>query len=89
MEQIWQMRACFVNLPRGTSHDSIFQFSLFSTLADIFCSLETPPMYSTYPPKQSCRNDIFSAREPIICSLNKFFAGHKLIQKSVSRNKSC
>ena len=30
---------------KGTSHDSIFQFSLFSTLADIFCSLETPPVY--------------------------------------------
>ena len=35
-----------------------------------FCSLETPRMYWTYPPKQSCRNDIFSAREPNICSLN-------------------
>ena len=46
-------------------------------------------MYLTYPPKQSCRNDIFSAREPNIFSLNfLFFSRHKLIQKSVSRNKS-
>ena len=42
-----------------------------------FCSFETPAMYKTYLPKQSCRNDIFSAREPNICSLNKFFTGHK------------
>ena len=30
---------------KGTSHDSIFQISLFSTLADVFAVLETPPMY--------------------------------------------
>ena len=74
---------------KGTSHDSIFQFSLFFYTCWYFCSLETPPMNWTYPPKQSCRNDIISARGPNICSLNWFFAGPKLIQKSVSRNKSC
>ena len=30
---------------KGTSQDFIFQMSLFSTLADIFAYLETPPMY--------------------------------------------
>ena len=57
-------------LLKGTSHDSIFQFSLFFHTCWYFCSLETPSMYWTYPPKQSCRNDIISAREPNICSLN-------------------
>ena len=28
----------------GTSHDFVFQISHFSTLADIFAYLETPPM---------------------------------------------
>ena len=30
---------------KGTSHDFIFQISLFSTLADIFAYLETSPIY--------------------------------------------
>ena len=42
-----------------------------------------------YIPTQSCRNKIFSAREPNICSLNYSFSKNKLIQKSVSMNKSC
>ena len=29
---------------KGTSHDFIFQISLFSTLSHIFAYLETPPM---------------------------------------------
>ena len=32
-------------LVKGTSHDFVFQISLFSTLAYIFAYLETPPMY--------------------------------------------
>ena len=30
---------------KGTSYDFTFQILLFSTLADIFAYLETPPMY--------------------------------------------
>ena len=52
---------------KGTSHDFIFQF--LSTLADVF-AVSRPPVYYTYPPKKSCRNDIFNARKPNNCSLN-------------------
>ena len=78
---------------KGTSYDFIFHisnFTLFHTYWFLFffffffCSLETPPVYQTYPPKQSCRNDTFGAREPNICSLNWFFSRHKLISRSAN-----
>ena len=39
---------------KGTSHNFIFQISIFSTLVHIFAYLETPHTL-TYIPKQSCR----------------------------------
>ena len=52
------------NIIKGTSHDSIFQFSLFPHLL-IFLQFRDPScVLKLIPPKQSCRNDIISAREP-------------------------
>ena len=50
---------------KGTCHDVIFQSSLFSTLADIFIFRDSS-YGQTYTPKQSCRNNVCSAREQTI-----------------------
>ena len=54
-----QMLLCF----KGTSHDLIFQILLFPHLL-IFCIFRDSSHVLTYNiPNQSCRNNIFSARE--------------------------
>ena len=68
-----------------------FKFLFFFTPAHIFAYLETPPMqYAlTFIPKQFCRKDMDNARGSNVCCLNSFMSRHKLIQESVSINKSC
>ena len=59
-------------ISKRASHDFIFRISLYPYLL-IFCIFRGPSYGLTNIPKQSCRNDIFNAREPNICSLNYFF----------------
>ena len=57
----------------------------FSPTCSYFCIFRDHSYALTYIPKQSCRKDMVIARESNICSLSR----HKLIQESVSINKSC
>ena len=64
---------------KGTSHDIMFQISPFFHTSWYFCIFTDPSYVLSCIPKQTCRNNIFSAKESNIFSLNLFFAGHKLI----------
>ena len=66
---------------------SSLKFHFFLHFLIFFVYLETPPIYLllAYPSKQFCRNYIFSAREPTVCSTNYFFIRRQIIQKTVSK----
>ena len=73
---------------KGISRDFLFQISLLFTLADVFAYFEIPSMY-LFTKAVLQKWHIQCKRAKYLQFELPFFSGHKLIQKSVCRSKSC